>query len=122
MPFLRRLGAPSESRPDSNGAKLYDSAWTGKGVTLPAGTELRMEYRGREHLGVIENAAWVVESRRFKSPSAAAGARGRYQERQPTEPGRLEVLAGQASQRCRLEQPCYAAVALNLCNPPLRDL
>ncbi|RWK27511.1 hypothetical protein [Mesorhizobium sp.] len=72
---LRRLldlGAPSAT--GSNGTKLHGRAWTGKGVTLPAGTELRMEYRGREHRGVIENAAWVVEGQRFKSPSAAAGA------------------------------------------------
>lgn len=48
-------------------------AWIWKGVKLPAGTELRMEYRGKEHRGVIQNSAWVVEGETFKSPSAAAG-------------------------------------------------
>jgi hypothetical protein len=48
-------------------------AWAGKGIKLPSGTEVRMEYRGREHRGVIRDAAWLVEGRQFKSPSAAAG-------------------------------------------------
>jgi hypothetical protein len=48
-------------------------AWSGKGVKLPAGTELRMEYRGKEHRGLIENARWVVAGKHFGSPSAAAG-------------------------------------------------
>ncbi|WP_353642927.1 hypothetical protein [Mesorhizobium sp. WSM2239] len=71
---LLHLGAPTQPRAGSNGAKRDGGAWTGKGVSLPAGTELRMEYRGREHRGVIENSAWVVEGQRFNSPSAAAGA------------------------------------------------
>jgi hypothetical protein len=73
---LRRLlglGAPSELRADPNGATSHSDSWIGKGVTLPAGTALRMEYRGREHRGVIEDSAWLVEGKRFKSPSAAAG-------------------------------------------------
>lgn len=48
-------------------------AWTGKGVKLPSGTEVRMEYRGKEHRGVIQDSDWVVDGKRFKSPSAAAG-------------------------------------------------
>ena len=47
--------------------------WAGKGVTLPHGTELRMEYNGRVHTGVIQNGAWVVEGDIYSSPSAAAG-------------------------------------------------
>ena len=39
-----------------------------KGVTLSHGTELRME-----HTGAIENGEWVVEGKRFRSPSASAG-------------------------------------------------
>ena len=49
-----------------------EQPWWGKGVTLPHGTELRMEYRGRLYSGVIENGRWVVEGERFGSPSAAA--------------------------------------------------
>lgn len=44
-----------------------------KGVSLPHGTELRMEYNGRVHTGRIEDGRWMVEGRSFNSPSAAAG-------------------------------------------------
>jgi hypothetical protein len=47
--------------------------WAGKGVTLPHGTELRMEYNGRVHTGIVQNGAWMVEGGQYKSPSAAAG-------------------------------------------------
>lgn len=72
---LLKLGPPKDresevSSPRVNGA---NGAWTGKGVMLPAGTELRMEYRGRQHRGVIQDSAWQIEGKRFKSPSAAAG-------------------------------------------------
>lgn len=69
---LLKLGAVS-APPAKPLASASKTGWTGKGVMLPAGTELRMEYRGREHRGIIENAAWVVEGKSFKSPSAAAG-------------------------------------------------
>lgn len=48
-------------------------AWSGKGVVLPHGTELRMDYNGRQHSGRIDNGVWLVEGKKFKSPSAAAG-------------------------------------------------
>lgn len=70
---LLKLGAAPEARTGVSSGKAYSGAWTGKGVTLPAGTELRMEYRGHEHRGVIDGAAWVIGGQRFKSPSAAAG-------------------------------------------------
>ena len=47
--------------------------WSGKGVTLPHGTDVRMEYNGRLHIGTIHDGEWLVEGKRFKSPSAAAG-------------------------------------------------
>lgn len=71
---LRRLlniggeQAASESAPPSSGRP-----WAGKGVTLPHGTELRMEYNGRVHTGVIRDGTWAVEGGEYKSPSAAAG-------------------------------------------------
>ena len=46
--------------------------WTGKGVTLPHGTELRMDYNGRLHTGQIHNGVWLVEGKRSNSHSAAA--------------------------------------------------
>lgn len=47
--------------------------WSGKGVTLPSGTALLMEYNGTLHSGKIDDGVWVVEGKEFKSPSAAAG-------------------------------------------------
>lgn len=47
--------------------------WTGKGVELSHGTELRMDYNGKRHTGRIHNGTWLVEGKRFTSPSAAAG-------------------------------------------------
>ena len=49
-------------------------SWFGKGVELPHGTELRMEYNGQVFRGCIENGVWVVEGHRAKSPSDAAGS------------------------------------------------
>ncbi len=60
--------SPSETERDSN-----RGAWVWKGVRLPSGTELSMEYRGRQYRGEIQDAAWCVEGKKFKSPSAAAG-------------------------------------------------
>ena len=48
-------------------------SWTGKGVMLPHGTETRMPYNGGQHFGEIDNGEWVVEGKRYRSPSAAAG-------------------------------------------------
>lgn len=48
--------------------------WTWKGVTLPNGTELRTEYKGKAHTAKIVNGAWVQEGQEFGSPSAAAHA------------------------------------------------
>ena len=46
--------------------------WTGKGVTLPSGTRLRMDYNGRAIAGVVGDGIWLVEGREFSSPSSAA--------------------------------------------------
>src|ERR1019366_1299341 len=35
--------------------------WSGKGVVLPHGTQLRMEYNGRSHSGEIVDGQWHVE-------------------------------------------------------------
>jgi SeqA protein N-terminal domain len=48
--------------------------WSGKGLVLPHGTELRMEYRGQVVRGVIENGVWSVEGNKTTSPSDAAGS------------------------------------------------
>jgi len=72
---LRRLlgieGAAPAAPPQA--AVPSGRPWAGKGVTLPHGTELSMEYNGRVYTGRIENGRWLVEGKEFKSPSAAAG-------------------------------------------------
>lgn len=45
--------------------------WSGKGVELPHGTELKMDYNGRQHVGVVKNGVWVVEGGEYSGPSAA---------------------------------------------------
>lgn len=72
---LRRLLGINE---DESRSELYAQflsngrPWSGKGVLLPHATLLRMEYNGKQHVGQIENGEWVVEEKRFRSPSAAA--------------------------------------------------
>ena len=71
---LRRLLKVSGTRPSLQPQKATTGRpWSGKGVTLPHGTELQMDYNGRQYTGGIDNGEWVVEGQRFKSPSAAAG-------------------------------------------------
>ncbi len=75
---LRRLLKlkPSAKRPNGGGESVAVAggrSWSGKGVTLPHGTLLRMEYNGKSHAGQIDNGEWLVEGARFSSPSAAAG-------------------------------------------------
>jgi hypothetical protein len=65
-------GGADPQRPEAGTAK--HGAWSGKRVTLEAGTELRMTYNGRTHTGLIAEGAWQVEGATHTSPSAAAGA------------------------------------------------
>jgi hypothetical protein len=70
---LLKLRAPLGSKGGHGPASMGNGGWSGKGVRLPSGTELQMEYRGKEHRGMIENSDWISAGKRFKSPSAAAG-------------------------------------------------
>ena len=80
---LRRLLKLPDST--SNSLKINSSppekrssrSWSGKGVELPHGTEVRMEYNGQVFRGAIEDGAWLVEGQRTKSPSDAAGSAAR---------------------------------------------
>jgi len=49
-----------------------EGAWTTKGVTFPAGTEFRANYKGQTIFGKVESGFLVVNGKRFNSPSAAA--------------------------------------------------
>lgn len=66
---LLKLGAASVATPSAETGGL---PWTRKGVTLPHGTKLQMQYNGRQYNGAVENGQWVVEGERFSTPSGAA--------------------------------------------------
>ena len=81
---LRRLlGIDGEATNESSSGSgkppddMSGRAWSGKGITLPHGTKLRMEYNGREILGEIGQGYWLVEGGRYSSPSDAAGSTAR---------------------------------------------
>lgn len=84
---LLKLGPPPEGAPQPDRAMR---AWSKGGVTLPHGTELRMEYNGVLHLGRIADGAWEVEGARAKSPSGAAEAVARGKD------GQAVVVNGKA--------------------------
>ena len=62
--------------------------WSGKGVELPHGTELKMDYNGHQYTGRISNGIWIVEDKEFTSPSSAASGVGLTKE------GKLTNLDG----------------------------
>lgn len=71
---LRRLlGLDAASGLEQPSVSPAMRAWSGKGVLLPHGTRVRMDYNGRAHEGEINDGSWLVEGERFASPSAAAG-------------------------------------------------
>ena len=71
---LRRLlGLAQLDEPEVDMAS-GGGAWSGKGVSLPAGTQLRMSYNGQTGYAAIRSGAWWVGNKRFFSPSGAASA------------------------------------------------
>lgn len=72
--ILRRmLGLPSRSiREEQPTDSSRKRSWSGEGVTLNHGTELRMTYNGCLHEGQIIDGDWVIDGKTFKSPSGAA--------------------------------------------------
>jgi len=71
---LRELLGFEPLKATAAGPTLESSAdaWTTKGVTFPAGTEFRANYKGQTILGKVESGLLVVNGKRFESPSAAA--------------------------------------------------
>ncbi len=62
-----------QSSPSNDGINSADQeAWSGKGVSLPNGTKLRMSYNGQAYGGEITKGAWEVEGSIYRTPSAAA--------------------------------------------------
>lgn len=46
--------------------------WVSKGVTLPHGTELRANHKGKVYEGTVDNGTLLINGQKFKSLSAAA--------------------------------------------------
>lgn len=74
------LNAPAV-KPEKNSGVRH---WSGKGVILPHGTEVRMEYNGRVYSGKIFDGQWVVEGNIYNSPSGAASGEARTKAGKPT--------------------------------------
>jgi hypothetical protein len=69
---LRRiLGIERQTSKTAEAITPQGRPWAWKGVELPHGTELKMDYNGRQHVGVVKNGVWVVEGSEYSSPSAA---------------------------------------------------
>lgn len=86
---LRRLlKLPDRKNQPGKQSTPQGRPWSGMGVVLTTGTDLRMKYNGTLHLGRIENGTWVVENKEFSSPSAAASGVAR------TKSGRATTLDG----------------------------
>ena len=69
---LRRLLKLGKASITTTSAETSGLPWSRKGVTLPHGTSLRMQYNGHQYSGSVENGEWVVEGERFSTPSGAA--------------------------------------------------
>ena len=48
------------------------SSWVSKGVSFPNGTEFRATYKGQVYNGSVDNGTFVVNGKRYNSPSRAA--------------------------------------------------
>lgn len=72
---LRRLlGLSLVAQNQTTSSKPSGRAWSSKGVVLPHGTKLRMEYNGVEHDAVIDDGSWVCGGGRHAGPSPAAAS------------------------------------------------
>ena len=63
------LGLPFQSKHLLNGPSR---AWIIKGVTFPEGTQFRANYKGKVYHAKIEGGQFMMDGRRFDSPSQAA--------------------------------------------------
>jgi len=63
---------PFKAAATSSALESPEGSWTTKGVTFPAGTEFRDNYKGKAIFGKVESGFLVINRKRFDSPSAAA--------------------------------------------------
>jgi hypothetical protein len=68
------LGLPARKVGQAPPALPAPDDWIAKGVRFPAGTEFRATYKGQTYLGRVEGGAFMLNGKRYDSPSAAAVA------------------------------------------------
>lgn len=71
---LRRLLQMGPAAETADGDSGSAGAWSGSGVTLPDGTQLRMLHNQQTNYGEIRAGAWWVDNTRYDTPSGAASA------------------------------------------------
>ena len=70
---LRRLlGLQPNIKKSTQEIVAQGKSWSSKGVTLPHGTKLRMEYNGTEHEATILDGKWHCGGGSHAGPSPAA--------------------------------------------------
>ncbi len=94
--------------PDMKPMGDFDQPWSGSSVTLPHGTELRMEYNRGQRIGMIDEVQWLVEGKCFKSLLAAAGGVGLTKDGKYTLCWTAEILIRKTSRLYGLD--CHPAI------------
>lgn len=71
---IRELLGLDRAEPEVGEKDISPSAdsWIAKGVSFPAATEFRANYKGRAITARVEGGALMLNGRRYLSPSAAA--------------------------------------------------
>ncbi len=71
---LLGLGTKTQAKGKEMEGIAQGRPWARKGIELPHGTKLRMNYNGSSYQGYINDGAWIVEGKKYSSPSGAAVA------------------------------------------------
>ena len=83
MPLRARSGMIGDTpRPHLSDDWIWSRS--GQRAMLPAGTEVRARYGGQEYAGIIAKGAWVIDGRRFETPSEAIISLARTRDGQKT--------------------------------------
>lgn len=84
LPARRYAGQNAQAPNPALSTEDWIWSRSGQRAMLPAGTEVRARYGGQEYKGLIAKGAWVVEGRRFETPSEAIISLARTKEGRQT--------------------------------------
>lgn len=82
LPVRRHMTTSMTAAPVASEDWIWSRS--GQRAMLPAGTEVRARYGGQEYKGLIAKGAWVIEGRRFETPSEAIISLARTKEGRQT--------------------------------------